>query len=134
MLRSAALALLLATTPTACGSASPTQPPPVDLGTEATLAPGGAVVVKEKDIQIGFVEVTEDSRCPRDATCVWAGEVKVQLTLRRDGGEPTQREVREGDAAEFHGYKVTLVRVMPYPVSSKTTPAADYRATIKITQ
>jgi hypothetical protein len=92
------------------------------------------VAVKERGIQIGFVEVTEDSRCPRDATCVWAGEVKVQLTLRRDAEEASKREVREGDAAEFHGYKITLVRVMPHPVSTKTTPPADYRATIKITQ
>jgi len=36
---------------------------------------------KVADIEIRFVEVLEDSRCPKDVNCVWAGEAKVVIEL-----------------------------------------------------
>ena len=40
--------------------------------------------VKVADIEIRFVEVLEDSRCPKDVNCVWAGEAKFVIELYED--------------------------------------------------
>ena len=132
MLRTRILTLLLAAGPAACGAGSPTRPDPVALDKEVTLAPGGTVAVKGQDVEVGFESVTEDSRCPTSVQCVWMGEVKARLTFRRGGEETTTKEVREGEALVVPGFRVTLVRVTPYPTSTAKVPAPDYRATLKV--
>jgi hypothetical protein len=131
MLRSTLFVALLAAS--ACGSSNPATPRPVELDTEVTLARGDSAAVADKDLTVQFLEVTEDSRCPLDATCVWAGEVKVRLALSRGTEEPTRPEVREGDAAALGPYRVVLVKVMPYPTSTGRPRADEYRATLKVT-
>ena len=69
-----------------CGTAPAAKSQTVDLGAEVTLAPGATVSVKAAEMQVRFVSVTEDSRCPRDVTCIWAGEVKVQIEIRVPAG------------------------------------------------
>ena len=46
----------------------------IDLGQETTMPPGQSISIKNEDLQIKFLGVADDSRCPRDATCVWEGE------------------------------------------------------------
>lgn len=46
---------------------------------EVTLGVGEEVQVA--DLHMRFVRVVEDSRCPPDAYCVWAGQVVVQVEL-----------------------------------------------------
>jgi hypothetical protein len=132
MLRISVVVLLLAAGPAACGSSSPTRAETVALDAEVTLAPGGAVVVKDKDVEVAFVAVTEDSRCPTRVECVWMGEVKARLSLRHGGEGAEDRELREGENATIGELRVSLVRVSPYPESSKKIAADAYRATIKV--
>jgi len=131
MLRSTSAILLIAAA-SACGAANPAAPQ-VPLDMEITLAPGETAALKDADLRIGFVEVAEDSRCPSDAQCVWAGEVKVRLSLRRGQDEATRQDVREGDAASLDAYRVVVVRVLPQPVSTRPTRPEDYRTTLKVT-
>lgn len=42
---------------------------------------------------VKFIEVTQDSRCPRGVTCVWAGQVKALVEITEKGKPPMQREV-----------------------------------------
>lgn len=42
-------------------------------GDEATIAPGS---------QLHFLRVVNDSRCPKGAQCVWAGEVTIEFELK----------------------------------------------------
>jgi hypothetical protein len=48
--------------------------------------------LKRKGYQLVFKEVVSDSRCPEGVTCVWAGEVKVDVTLY-DGKKLLQDEI-----------------------------------------
>src|ERR1043166_1847998 len=34
-------------------------------------------------IHIKFLEVTDDSRCPVNTTCIWAGNAKVKIAVSR---------------------------------------------------
>lgn len=47
------------------------------IGKTASLSGNG--------VRITFKQVQEDSRCPVDVQCVWAGDAKIQLTISRDG-------------------------------------------------
>jgi len=104
----------------------------VDPGSEVALTPGQAVAVRDADLKLRFIAVTADSRCPRDVTCVWAGEVKVQLEIQQASQPAAQAEVREGESTSAGVWTVTLVRVEPQPASTAKIAPQDYRATLKI--
>jgi hypothetical protein len=114
----------------ACSTARPEQPRSVDPGSTVALAVGETAVVRNADVKIRFAGVTEDSRCPRDVECVWAGQVKIQLEIRVR--TLTRVEVSEGDSTPAGPYRVTLVRLEPQPLSNVRIAMPDYRATLKL--
>src|SRR6185503_16034330 len=38
---------------------------------------------EKEDIKVRFVNVTEDSRCPTDVQCIWAGQVSIMIEIAR---------------------------------------------------
>jgi hypothetical protein len=116
----------------ACGAAPVQQGRAVAVGTEVTLPPGDMVRVKAAELAVRFVGVSEDSRCPRDVTCVWAGEVKVQLEIHLAAQAASQTEVRAGDSTVAGAYRISLVRVEPQPKTGAKIAPQHYRATLKI--
>lgn len=130
MTRLAALLTCLALA--GCGAAADREMETVDLGAQATLAPGAAVSLKTTGMTVRFVAVTEDSRCPRDVTCVWAGEVRAMLEIQESSQAASQLELLEGGSTVAGGCRVTLVRVEPQPTSTAKIAPQDYRATLKL--
>jgi hypothetical protein len=128
MRRVAVILALLALT--GCSTLRPEQTKSVLAGAEVTLAVGEAVTVKGSTVKIRFVGVSEDSRCPRDVNCIWAGEAKVRLDIHVR--TQTRVEIPEGGSTVAGPYRVTLLRLEPQPVSNARTAAKDYRATLKI--
>src|ERR1700704_4290387 len=51
------------------------------LNSEFKLKAGQQVTLKGTRLRIRFVTVENDSRCPSDVTCVWAGNAAVRLQL-----------------------------------------------------
>lgn len=83
-----------------------------------------------------FVEVSEDSRCPSDVTCVWEGEVKVAValyekeqlieqkvvTFKGMGGNPnTKNIVFSTEDKNIYGYAIS-----PYPKTSAPIDPKEY--------
>ena len=132
ILRLAGLALLLAAGPAACDSSAPTKPETFDAGQEFTLAPGASAVARDGGLELTLVGVTEDSRCPTDVTCVWAGEVKVKIALSAGSSNAGEREVREEESTTFADRQVAVVRVRPRPVSTGRIAPEDYRVTFRV--
>src|SRR3546814_6902911 len=56
------------------------------------------------------VEVVEDSRCPMNARCVWAGRVRVKMLWLRGNGEKQPFEVTLGEETQLADGKFTLER------------------------
>jgi len=83
--------------------------------------------MKGAELTVRFLSVTDDSRCPRDATCVWAGEVKIRLLINA-----SQTEIVEGGSTAAGAFRVTLVRVEPQRMSTTQIAPQDYRATLTI--
>ncbi|MCP4544192.1 MAG: hypothetical protein GY832_44335 [Chloroflexi bacterium] len=91
----------------------------LEVGQTALIEPQGPIVE--------FVEVVEDSRCPTDVVCVWAGRARIlirvsssgdvlgfgiqELTLEAGLVDPTSNSV-EG---VFDSYLFELVTLDPYP-------------------
>ena len=61
--------------------ASCDQKATVPLKQEFDLKLGQSAVAGDERLKINFVSVVEDSRCPEGATCIWAGNAKIALTL-----------------------------------------------------
>ena len=69
----------------------------------------------------------EDSRCPSDVTCVWAGHVTVTVLIENQT-QAKMIDFAPGDSSTFFSpYKITLLDVSPYPVS--TEQASDHIVT-----
>lgn len=69
---------------------------------EAALAAPGIVVARidqRADLGGGLIvtprEVLEDSRCPQNARCIWAGRLRVRVSVQGDG----DREITLGEGA-----------------------------------
>ena len=131
MIRNASVLLLLCCL-AACGSPASTAPVTLELDVEGTLAAGATAPVKGTDLQVTFVGVTEDSRCPTDTSCVWAGEVNVKLSLKLGSQAPVESSVLEGRTTLIEPYRLTVTRVLPEPVSTKKIQPGDYRINLLV--
>lgn len=117
-------ALLLA----GCASAPAAEPPAANLPQhiredlaqrDAALAEPGIVAVRvgeNANLGDGLVvrplEVVEDSRCPQNARCVWAGRLRVRVAVEGVG----EREVILGEeAVQTPRGAFQLVAVSPGP-------------------
>ena len=106
------------------------------LGEEFSLSVGQSVVIVEEDLGIKFVEVSEDSRCPKGATCVWEGRVAALVEISADGS-PQQLELTEPGLTDaparetFKEYEITY-KVEPYPEVGKEISADEYHLRITV--
>ena len=113
---------------------------PTDSGTPSpsegnvSVAVGERVAVGTTGVTIDFRAVTEESRCPLNAVCVWEGNGQVALTLAsgygatRDAALNTSFEPRRVD---FAGLRIILTELTPYPTGEPIDPA-DYVATFRV--
>src|ERR1044072_8657255 len=78
----AGISVLLAASLTATARAdSERRTEPARLGQEFDLRVGQRAVIRKTNLTLRFVTVPEDSRCPSDVTCVWAGNARVELLV-----------------------------------------------------
>jgi hypothetical protein len=87
------------------------------------------------DLRVRFVRVDGDSRCPADVACITAGEALVRIAIEVDS-DGAERELRTSNHQPvIHGgVRVELMKLEPYPLSSRPIQPADYRATLRITR
>lgn len=100
--------------------------------TTPPLPPGSAVALHQKvrvgDITVTPVAVVEDSRCPIDARCVWAGRLVVRTQIDGDGWRDTA-DMRLGETFGTHGRVIALVSGEPGKTAERETPPEAYRFT-----
>lgn len=91
-----------------------------------TIKNGGQTVSKTGRITIKFLEMVEDSRCPADVNCVWAGVATIKIRLTRSG-KSSEIELNTTNKAttSFQGYSVALTELEPrQSTTSKYSPSA----------
>lgn len=132
MTRLHSLILLLTVTLVACHSTSAPAPHAASLKQEIQLAPGEQAAYQQQGLSVEFIRVVDDSRCPSDVTCVWAGEVKVQLSTRINAAEAVQHEITAGQQAPVGTFRLTVVQVQPEPISTRPISPEEYRVTLRV--
>lgn len=73
------------------------------------------------------VAVVEDSRCPMNARCVWAGRVRVKMVWIRGNGEKQPFEATLGEPVQLADGQFTLESVRPEKMTNVTIKPSDYR-------
>lgn len=135
--RSCALVLSLAALVSAPGgSASSSEARARRLGESFSLAVGESAAIEGESLLVTFLEVKEDSRCPKNATCVWEGDATVRIALQTAAGGKRERDLHtssklQGEEAGA-GYSVRLVALAPMPVAGRTIEQSEYRATLEV--
>ncbi len=71
-----------------------------------------------------------DSRCPSDVTCVWAGQVNVIIYIENQTHSKTVDFMPTDSYTFFSPYEIILLDVSPYPTSTKKSD--DQIATLVI--
>ncbi|MFL5482211.1 MAG: hypothetical protein ACJ8AK_08450 [Gemmatimonadaceae bacterium] len=104
-------------------------------GAEFNLAVGKSATINGTDYRITFNRVTEDSRCPVDVQCVWAGDAKIELTLSRNGAPRDTRVISvtpPNNEATVGDVKVRFVSLAPTPRQSEPPASRPYVAQLLV--
>ncbi len=80
-------------------------------------------------MKVTFKGISEDSRCPKDVNCIWAGVAVAELEVMGTATRPMTLSLASLDnkgrnyhqSADFNGYTITLTEVNPYPGSAEGT-------------
>ena len=103
-----AATLFIALALTACATVPPPSAGPTAGLNQVAIVDG---------LRIRPIEVVEDSRCPANVQCVWAGRLIVRARMNGDGWT----QVRDFELGVFQAvdrYRVTLISAEP----AKTAP------------
>lgn len=79
----------------------------------------------EYQMNVTFKGISEDSRCPKDVNCIWAGVAVAEIEVMGTATRPMTLSLATLDnkgrnyhqSADFNGYTITLIEVNPYPGS-----------------
>jgi hypothetical protein len=126
----------LRTTAPPAATATPTAPEG-RVGEPFELALGEERSIAGADLTLRFEAVIEDSRCPADAQCIWAGRAVVAIEARAGAGAPETLTLGlpggiTPDAPELQAagaHTVRLLSLDPYPATSGGPPL-PYVATL----
>ena len=90
----------------------------------------------QNKLNIRFVELVEDSRCPRDVNCVWAGNAKIKIRVSKNGRSHDLTMDTNGKAqtAVAEGYQLKFVGLTPEPRSNIRINRNGYVAVFEITR
>jgi hypothetical protein len=107
-------------------------------GHEFKIKVGDVIKIDGEDLKIKFKNVAQDSRCPADVNCVWAGNAEVVLELTEDKCTSAltlnTQDSNEPDKGKAGRYKFKLVKLDPYPRSDRKIAPGDYVATMLVSK
>jgi len=129
--RSLYLVALLAIILIACGCGGGYSDVQARQNEEFSLFMGQRALIVGENLEIRFDEVIEDSRCPRDVICVWAGRVTCMVELTCAGSSYRMALTEPGltddySKERYEGYELTF-HVTPYPEAGKKIATDAYR-------
>lgn len=115
----------------------PTPAPTPDVDADP---PFGDRVILEKGMSaevapsatLTFVDIVGDSRCPKGAQCVWAGEVTIAMKLATPLGNKSFELSGHASTQSALSYRVELLEFGPCPGGPAITPLPGECAQLKV--
>ena len=87
------------------------------------------------EIRLSF-DSLQDSRCPTGAMCIWEGNGRIQLILRKGDQDPIRfwlnTHVNFLSDTVVKGLRFELVDILPYPEVDKDYQREDYILQLRI--
>jgi hypothetical protein len=125
------LLVVLAAALVGCGG--PTE---VSIDQDFALAFGKSAAIEGTGITVTFEDVLEDSRCPINAVCVWAGNARIQLAVNTPARHVVLQTRSDSNYAVVYqeGIRQLVVQLgtlLPEPVAGEPINKRNYRATLK---
>lgn len=108
-----------------------------------TIKYGSSVYLDFMDASVQFLDVLDDSRCPENALCLWAGKADIKLSVSdhnhymfivtlRINGNVKETDTNAHVSLDTLGYKFTLMKLDPYPEVNVERDLLKYSALISI--
>ena len=87
-------------------------------------------------ISVRFIELVEDSRCPTDTNCIWAGNAKIKVRVTKQGRSHVLTLDTHGpnQSATAEGHSIKLIDLTPEPRSNIRIDRNGYIATLSVTK
>jgi len=103
------------------------------------LQPGQTASLEAQELSVEFVEVVEDSRCPRGVECAWEGQALILVHVSGSSGDQEltlQLGPKDSVAGAYEGYLFKFLALDPYPQapSQDAPPQPPYTATLLVSQ
>lgn len=83
------------------------------------LKEGETKHLKNEQMEVTFVKIVEDSRCPKDVQCIWAGAVIVELKISNKNKQTNflqlatiNRGTQYSKIQNIEGYTFSLEKVL----------------------
>jgi hypothetical protein len=77
-------------------------------------------------LNVKFLSVVEDSRCPKNVACVWAGNAKITIRVWKKNQKPAEFDLNTGldpKTTEYLGYRIALVNLSPEAKTNQLSTA-----------
>jgi hypothetical protein len=108
------------------------------LGQEFTLPVGQTAEIDSEGLSITFEGVISDSRCPKYAKCVSAGEAQCDMLFKLAGSPAGMTLTVSGGTGVtgsdyFLDYKITF-KLEPHPEIGKDITPSDYQLVMMVTK
>lgn len=104
---------------------------------QITIERGSQRLISAGKFTVKFIEVVEDSRCPPDVQCIWAGNAKVKLSIARGKAAPRIFELNsnmEPDVIRLGGYTFKFVDLTRGPGEEPNDQIVKPKLTIAVTK
>ena len=91
--------------------------------------------VPRAGFRIKFIEMVEDSRCPEGTTCIWAGNAKVKIEVRKGRAAVKTFELNSAiqpTVVNYAGYEIKLMGLTPHPAINVRINPDKYLATFEV--
>lgn len=101
----------------------------VKFGDEFVLDVDKQAIVGDA-VNVQFLDVVNEGRCPSDAVCVWEGDAEVILEVKPTGATPRRVSVHThtslGKQVVVDGFVITLIELTPLPTTAGPPNRSDY--------
>jgi hypothetical protein len=104
-------------------------------GREFVLHQGESARVGGDGLRLTFLALREDSRCPIDVQCAWAGNARLELVARQPDHDSAHIELNtslEPRSRPYDGVEVVLVALAPAPRVGVPIQGSEYVATLRV--
>lgn len=102
------------------------------LGEKFSLKLSQEAVVGDEGLRLKFKSVDEDSRCPINLFCFWAGNARITIEL--PDTNLVLNTTLEPKMATYSKYAIKLTALDPYPVSDRPIKPKDYTAILVVSK